>query len=819
MKKRFTLFFIPLLFSLFITAFSYAQSEKGLGKISGKIIDNTAQPFAFVTVCLYKKSDTTLIKQSFTTLNGEFVFEEVMIGIYLISADAMGQKKTFSKPFSIDGQKEEKKLAWLQLMPDERELNTVMISSKKSLVTHKNGKVILNVAGSILATGNTAMEILAKAPGVTMDREGNISLRGKSGVEVMINGKPTYLSTDRLTALLRATNGNNIETIELMSQPPASYDAAGSAGIINIKLKKEDNYGTNGNVFAGAGYGRYYKSNGGISLNHRTKHFNIFGNYDYLNNKEYQDLKITRSNTLAEEKTSFDQKSLEVTTIKNNSYKAGIDYSINDKTIVGLVTNGDVNNNSSINDNFTAIGNQPGKIDSTLRATNPGRTEHKNQSYNINLKSVLDTIGQEFSADIDYSQFRSNNETVYNNMFYDVIGNSLKTPYIFRNATPSTVKIWAGKIDYVYPISHKTKLETGIKSSEVHTDNYFQFDNFIANNWQNDQDKSNRFIYKEQINATYANLNTTIHATTIQLGLRAELTHSEGNSPTTQTKVKRSYFNLFPNLLVNHKLSEQHDLGISFSRRIDRPDYQSLNPFLYYSDLYTFNQGNPLLKPQYTNSFELTYGYKKIYNATLGYSRTTDVITTTLISDTIAKTLIIKDQNLASQQTLNINVNVPLTFNKWWNTTNDITLYHTIFDTPDLLGSPFNSKKTTFLINSIHSFTLTPAINADLSINYQSTEAYGTYLLKPIYSIDIGISKSFADKRASLKLAANDVFNFAQARVRSAIKTQDYQLYQKQETRIFRLTFSYSFGSSQIKGVRERSKSSENEETRAKNGN
>ncbi len=816
--------FTKLLFLILLPALTpdfklSAQTLTGTGKIKGKVMDEQKKPASYATISLLRATDSTLVKKTLTTTDGDFIFEELLSGAYLISVEWIGYKRSVSNVLKINQAQQVNTAEAIILFPDPQQLNTVNVIRKKPAVETKNGKVILNVASSIIASGNTAMEILSKAPGVTVDREGHISLRGRNGVNVMINGKLTYLSSEQLAVLLRSTDGNTIETIELMSNPPSKYDASGSAGLINIRLKKSSSYGTNGSLTAGAGYGKFYKTNGGITLNHRTKYLNIFGNYNYVNAKDYQDLDLRRSSTSGDETTFFDQQGRDITLMKNNSYRAGMDYYINDKNTLGFLFNGYTNNNTTNNSNKTLIGHQLSGIDSSIVAANPGKSQYSNQSYNLNYKSVLDTSGQEFSADADYSRFQSNNQIVYNNYFYDNAGVSFKDPLIYRNASPSTVKIWSGKIDYTYPFNAKMKLETGIKSSYVHTDNDFQFENLQSDNWENDISRSNRFIYKEYVNAAYANLSKEFKNTSVQVGLRTEITSSEGNSPTTQNVVKRNYTDLFPNLSVSQKLSDQHDLGFSYNRRIDRPDYQSLNPFLYFNDLYTYSQGNPLLNPQYTNSFELTYGYKKTFNATLGYSRTKDVITTTLITDTVSKTILIKEQNLADQHTFNLNMSMPFTIIKWWNTTNNATLYYTSFNSPDLMGARFHSGKTSYLLNTTQSLTISPSVNAELSANYQSAQVYGTYSVKPLYSVDMGLSKSFAGNRANLKIAANDAFNLMKARISSAIPGQDYQLVQKQETRVFRLTFSYNFGSTLIKAVREHSGASGTEQKRVKSGN
>ena len=703
--------------------------------------------------------------------------------------------------------------------PDTTQLNTIYIRGKKPLVEVKNGIIILNVANSILATGNTAMQILARAPGVTVDQDGHINLRGKSGVNVMINGKSSYLSAEQLANFLRSMNGNTIESIEFMTQPPSRYDASGSAGIINIKLKKANGYGTNGSVTAGFGYGRFHKANGGINFNHKEKHFSIYGNYDYANTKEYEELKLKRSNTNAGELTFFNQHTYDVTQKGNNTYKAGIDYAINDRHILGIVFSGYNNKNTIQTENGTRIGKSPLLVDSTIRAVNPGRSYYRHQSYNLNYKASIDTSGQEINADVAYSVFSNSNDIVYNNYFYNPAGIQFKIPVIYRNATPSAIKIWSGKVDYLLPFTAKSKLETGLKSSYVHTDNNLVFESYSQDYWKNDPYRSNQFIYTEYVNAAYANFSKEFASTSLQIGLRAELTSSDGNSPTLQNRVKRNYFDLFPNLSLSHKFSEEHEGGMSYSRRIDRPDYHSLNPFIYFNDLFTYYQGNPLLKPQYTNSVELTYGYHKKLNFTLGYSHTKDVISTTLVTDTVRKTLYINDQNLASQHTYNLNVNMPVAITGWWNTANNATFYYTGFDSPDLMGTAFHSGKATYLLNTTQSFSISKSINAEASANYRSAQVYGTYAVKPLYSVDLGISNSFADNRASIKIAANDIFNLAKARISSAIALQDYQLIQKQESRIFRITFSYNFGNNLIKARKAKKNAADEEQQRVKPGN
>jgi len=815
MIKTITLFFIFCL--LFV--FSIAQAQIFQGKISGKLLDEKQNPIAFATISLHLKTDSNLVKGSISKDEGTFLFEQINYGAYFLKIEALGFETKFIDGIVVNANELKINLNELILKNQTEQLNEVSIIRKKPLIARKSDQTILNINNSILATGNTALEILSRAPGVSITNDGNISLRGKSGVNVMINGKLTYLSSDQVINLLRNTNGNAIETIALIHNPSAKYDAAGGGGIINIKLKKNENYGTNANLTLGGGYGSYYKSNGGINFNHRNQKINLFGSYDYSNNKEFENLALKRSNQYESEITYFDQKGRDVYNRINNSYKIGLDYEINPKNTIGLMFNGYDNNARNTTLNTTSIGALPSSIDSSIVMKNLGRYQYNNQTYNLNYKAVIDTNGQELNIDLDYATFKNTSNSIYENDFYDAKGSILKHSFIFRNAAPSSINIWSGKVDYSYPFSEKTKLETGIKSAFITSDNNFVQENLINNNWINDVNYSNRFNYSEAINAAYLNVNHKFKGIELQFGLRAELTNSEGYSPSTQSQVKRNYIDFFPNVSLTKVVNDNHEFGLSYNKRIDRPDYQSLNPFIYFADLYTFSQGNPYLNPQYTNSFDVSYNFKHQWTASFGYSYTKDVITTTLINDPLKKTLFILEQNLASEQNYNLNIGAPIMITKWWETNNDFTLYYNKFKSPNLMGTPFNSGKLSYIINSSHTFNISQSINAELAMDYHSAQVYGTYAVKPLYGIDFGISKSFAAKRANVKFAVNDVFNMRKANIKSAIPLQDYQLYQKQESRIYRLSFSYNFGSSAIKAVRERSKSSDTEQNRVKSGN
>lgn len=798
--------------------FSAAKAQTGAGKLSGKVLDEKHANLSYASVSLLKAKDSTLIKGSITEDNGTYIFSNLADGQYIIAINMVGYAKVLKGPYLINDTHKTHTVDQVELVPTSKQLNSVNIVSRKPLVERQVDKTVLNIENSVLAAGNTALEILQKAPGVTVDKDGNISLRGKKGVMVMIDGKPTYMSSEQLANLLRSTEGNAVQSIELITNPSAKYDAAGNSGIINIKLKKNKNYGTNGSVNAGAGYGRYYKASTGLSLNHREKKFNVFGDFNYSRRKQYHDLDIMRVNNTTSDQTYFNQTSEGVGPRRNYNFKGGLDYFIDSVNTIGVAINGYNGGGNNDTKVLTLIGSQPLRTDSSVYATTPNEFRYTGITYNLNYKGTIDTAGQEISADIDYSKYKNSNDNYYNNNYLDINGQPYKTPYIFRSFAPSQVSVFAVKADYTYPFSKKMKLDAGLKSSVVSTDNNITFENFLASSWQNDAGRSNQFKYDENINAAYLNLKREFTGTTVQLGLRAEQTNSKGNSVTEQIVSKRHYLNLFPSLFVNHVLSKNNEIGFSYSRRIDRPDYGDLNPFISFVDLYTYGIGNPFLNPQYTNSFEVSYSWKKTVNATLGYSHTNDAITRVLLSDTLQKTLFITSKNLAVKKSYNLNINSPINIFKWWTTNNNLTVFYNKFSTPNLLGAPYSSGKLSFNANTNHTVTLNTSTNLEMSGYYQSGMVEGTLAMKPQYGIDLGASKSFANKKLNVKFAANDVFNLQKWRITSALPGQNYSVNEKEESRIFRLTCTYRFGSNDIKAARQRSKGSAAEQSRVRSG-
>jgi iron complex outermembrane receptor protein len=794
---------------------AYAQPAKSSAKITGALLDEKGKPMDYATVTLLNATDSSVVKGTLSNDAGTYAFDHINTGTYIIKATVVGYEKTASKPFTVtDGAVVT--VPELKMQQASHALNAITITASKPLIEHKIDRTVMNVENSVLAAGNTALEILERAPGVSVDKDDNISLKGKQGVTVMINDKLTYLTSTQLATLLRSTDGTTIQSIEIITNPSAKYDAAGNSGIINIKLKKNKQSGTNGSVTLGAAYGATFKDNGTVTLNHKEGNLNVFGSFSHDDRKREHTLNIKRIVTDSTgAKTYFNQFSSIPNDNHNNSYRLGADYDISSKNTIGFLVNGYFNKEQDDNANKTYIGTQPNVVNSYQTTTSQINQTYNNIALNLNDRYKIDTAGQELAIDLDYSKFKNNSNAHYDTYFYLPDGSSMAPPVFLRNQTPSVITIRTAKVDYTYPINKILKLETGFKLSDVKTDNNLQAQKQVNGSFINDTTLTNRFVYTEKVDAVYVNLSQNYKNFSIQTGLRGEYTSSIGNLITNNQVVKRHYFDLFPSVFINQTLNDKNELGLSYSRRIDRPGYDALNPFVYYLDQYTYEKGNPFLNPQYTNNFEFNYTYNKSITLTLGYSHTSDAITQILLTDPISKATYQTNLNLQSQNNYNVNLYAPYTITKWWEGNVNITGFYLKFKTDTLLGGKLDNGRAAYQIRTTQTFKIAKGYKAELSSYYNSAMTYGIFNIKPQYANDLGISHSFADKKANIKLSMSDIFNTRRNDVTSYYQANDLDIKQKNESRITRLTFTYNFGNNKIK-VRQHQSGADDEKGRVK---
>ncbi|MGV3706064.1 MAG: TonB-dependent receptor domain-containing protein [Arcticibacter sp.] len=793
-----------------------AQDIVSGSEIDGVVKDANQKPVDYATVSLIRVADSAAVKSVMTDGKGRYSFKNIPASAYRVAVHQVGQSKHLSEVVTLNTSNPVLHMKPATLSPDSKQLKEVNIAVQKPAIERRGDKLIVNVENSSVSAGSTALEVLQRAPGVSLDKDDNVALKGKQGVLIMIDGKPTYLSNTDLAAMLRNMQSNEIESIEIINNPSARYEAEGKSGIINIKLKKNKNYGTNGTFTLGAGYSSKRKSNTGITLNNRNEKLNIFGNYNYNNSQGEQHMQIDRVNAGQTTSAIFNQTGNADRAWYNNNFKVGADVFLNKNNTIGVLATGYINQWREMYSNGTLIRSMQGVLDSSLLSQNDSRSNYNNLSYNLNYKSVLDTAGRELTVDLDYANNDSKSRMLYDNVYAYASGTQ-KVNELLENKTPSGINIYAVKTDYTHPFSKSFKMETGFKLSWVKTDNDFQARRMGSQQWEDDPRRSNHFIYDESVKAGYVNFRKEFKKVNVQVGLRAEQTGSKGNLVTTGQVVERDYLDFFPSAAVNYTVNENNSMGITYSRRITRPAYDDLNPFEYFLDRYTYNQGNPFLNPEYTNTFELSYTLLKKYNASVSYTKTTDVMTQVLLPAPEKSALYQTNANLAEQLSYSFNLSAPFTYTKWWNSNTNLTVFNNHFKSPNLNGQVLDNSQTAFQVFHSENVTLNSSTSFELSGNYQSKLIYGTFLVQPQYAIDFGFSKSFMAKKVNLKLAVNDVFKTRRGKISSAYPGLDYSVNQRFDSRTARLTLSYKFGNNNLKESRKRSTGLDSEAGRIKN--
>jgi iron complex outermembrane receptor protein len=801
---------VAVIAGMAITTQGFAQGRTG---ITGNVKDNTGKGIASVSIALLQAKDSSLVKADVSDANGHFDIAG-KAGKFLLSYSMVGFEKKFSPVFELQaGQSYNAGDATLEAAA--KKLQDVTVTSKKPMIEIKADKTIFNVESSINATGSNALELLQKSPGLQVDNNENISMKGKSGVKVYVDGKMMQLDTKDLAAYLKSINSNDVEAIEMISNPSAKYDASGNAGIINIRLKKNKKFGTNGSATAGLVQGVTPKGNASANLNYRDKKVNLFSNVSGNMGMYENTLNLYR----VQKDTAYDQKSTNRNENKTINAKIGADYFMNSKNTIGFLVNGSFTENTWSSNSHTDVTYNPtSTYIKTLQAFNTIPGHRNNLNANMNYR-YADTSGKEINFDADYGLFRGTGQSYQPNYYTDK-NNALIYQAIYRNNTPTDIDIYTAKLDVDLP-KWKGKLGYGVKFSYVDTRNAYEFFNVVGGASIKQLNRSNSFDYQENVNAGYINYQRQFSPKwSIQAGLRAEQTNSKGvltredGVVQADNTVERSYFNLFPSAAVTWTINQKNTLNLTFSRRIDRPTYQDLNPFENKLDELTYEKGNAFLRPQYTNNIELTHTFLGMINTTVGYSHVKDYATQT--TDTTNNATYVMQQNLATQQIFSASIGSPTPIKKWWNGYANIWYSHQIFDGA-IGGKDVHTNIPMFGAYLQQSFTLGKDYTAEVSGWFNGPSVWGaTWKTKSQGGVDVGLQKLLLNKQMTVKISATDIFHTA-----PWTATSDFGgLYIKGsgswESQTFRATMTYRFGSNQVKAARQRQTGLESEAKRIK---
>jgi iron complex outermembrane recepter protein len=784
--------------------------------IRGKVLTESHLPAESSTILLLKYVDSSIVSSDIAGKEGLFKFNNVLPGDYLLLVTKIGFNKSYTGPYHVTmGQA--LTIDDITISSSSKQLNEVTIVSTRPEIEVSPGKITINIPNSLTAIGSSAFEILRGSPGVRVDNSNNISIIGRQSALITIDGKPTNLSGDNLVSVLRSMQSDVIERIELITAGSAKEDAS-AGGIINIVLKRGNNIGANATITAGAGYGRYYKDNAGIAFNDRTKKFNVFGNYNYSANKTFHDFNIARvidfNNVISNYNVNY--KGVQIN--NNNTFSLGTDYFISPNQTIGFLVNGSIVNDSYIKDNNLKILNQSA-LDSTIISNSNVKRHISKENYNLNYNGKLDNSGKTLTANFNYNTFnRASNEYIVND-FYDANGNTYRNPLLLQNLSPSNIHSWISKIDFADPISKTSKLEAGIKYSDVTSNNDLIFGPFINGNYTSDPAFSNHFVYTENVNAAYINYENKFDKINIDAGLRAEQTIAKGNSLTLGHVANSNYTDLFPHVLLTYIKDDKNEFSLSYNRGITRPNYEELNPFLYYTDLYDYRSGNPGLKPEYSNLFELSYNYNKTFTTTLY---------THILSN--ASEFNFYKQNDTSKVNINTNINLgtvysygikffaPVVFTSWWNANFDVDAAYQRYVSYPANGN-LNKGTQDIIFNSEQYFIISKTLIAEISGKYESPSFYGVNQFKAYYNVGAAISKQLFNKRGSIRLNASDIFNTIRDRAFSNYGGLNITTMDKVETQVVRLTFTYRFGKTTLKAVPAHHTGNEEEQGRTKSNN
>ena len=788
----------------------YAQLSPSI--IQGRVLTRDHSSAEAATIVLLKYKDSAIVNSAVINKTGAFQFVNLPPDSYLLLVSKVGYDKYYSGPYKVSAG-QVMVADDVVLNPAANVLKEVSVVASRPDVEVRPGKIILNLPNSLIAAGNSAFDVLRQAPGVRVDNNENISIVGHQSALITIDGKPTNLTGEDLAGILKGMQTNTIDRIELITAGSGKYDAA-AGGIINIILKKGKNYGANATVTASAGYGKYYKSNVGAVFNYRSEKINVFGNYNFTDNKTFHDYNTERvinfDNVLSNYNVDYNstQKSY------NHAFNLGTDYFISANHTIGFLVNGTVRTDDFVKNDKLNIYNQS-VLDSTIIANSNVHRKYTTLNYNLNYRGKLDEKGSTLSADLNYSTYDRNSAEYITNDFYNASG-SLYRDSLLENLSPSNIHIWLSKIDYSNVMSKTSKLEAGLKYSDVTSNNDLIFGPMVNGVYQSDPRFSNHFVYTENVNAAYINYEGKFNKFGVTASLRAGQTIAKGNTINDDHVVNYNYLDFFPHVLLTYSQNEKNDFSLTYSRGIQRPAYEDLNPFLYYSDLYDYRAGNPNLKPQYSNTVELSYTYNKTYVVTLYSSIISDAYDFPYYeqNDT-TKVNITTHKNLGKIYNYGARFFVPVTFTSWWNASFNVDASYQRYVVYPVNGT-LNKGTQDIIFSGLQNFAISKTVSAEISGNYESPNFYGINQLKANYSVNAAIGKQLFNKMGSIKLNVSDIFNTKRDRAQTNYENIDLTATDKRESQVARLVFTYRFGKTSIKGTPAHNPGTEEEQKRTK---
>jgi outer membrane receptor protein involved in Fe transport len=798
-KKKLVLLFVLMLSMIAVAQnkqFQKNQDASALGKIKGIVTDNTTkQKVEFATIALYKQKDSSLVNGVVAGINGDFQLEEIPFGRYFMKINFIGYMQLVIDSIAIRPSSPEINLGQIKLKSNTAQLGEVEVSSEKSTLQLGIDRKIFNVEKSIVSEGGSASDVLQSIPSISVDIDGNISMRGSGNVTVLIDGKPSGLTGSSRAAILQQIPASSIESIELITNPSAKYDPDGMSGIINVITKKNKLNGFNGSLSVGAGTGDKYNASANISF--RNSKWNVYLNYGFRSNNRTGGGSTFRQNFLSDTTFYLSQDFNSLNKTISHNIKGGIDFYLNDRNTLGaaVLYNTGSESSSEVVNYFEANNNN---VRSASYARDVETSEKPtNIDYNLNYRKTFSKPKKEFVFDATYSD-----ASAFKNENYSERNYTLKyepknvSPFKQNTETNSKNNIISAQVDYVQPFNNQMKWELGAKTTlrTIGSDFSSNVFDYTETAFILDTNRSNNFLYKENIYAAYSTFSGTIKNFGYQLGLRAEEANTTSKQITSDETFTYNYFNLFPSIHLSQKFKKEQECQLSYSRRINRPNTRNLNPYKDYSDPYNIRYGNPYLRPEYIHSYELSYMkyFKKGVLTSTAYFRQTDGVIQRykIISD--STTSFITFINIDKSQSYGIELIVKADLTKWWNITFSSNGFQTVIDGG--AQADLQNENLSYIIKLLSNMRIWKNMDIQFTANYIGPTATLQGEVKAMFTMDLGLKKEVF-KNASLSLNISDLTD---ARKMQIVANNDPTFYQemnrKRESRIATLTFSYRFG-------------------------
>lgn len=769
--------------------------------INGKVLDENEQGMIAANVYLMQAADTSFIRGTMSNDDGRYIFEKVKAGSYIVQVTSVGYNNVYTMAFELSDHQDR------QLEPirpkSGLDLDEVLVVEKKPLYVPEPDGLVINVENSIVSAGATALDILERSPGVVVDRQNNnISLVGKEGVNVMINGKLSYMPISSLVQFLQGMSADNIKSIKLITIPPANFDAEGNAGYIDIRLRRRTDEGFNGSFSASYGYGRGHVSNDNINLNFRKNKFNLFGSYSYVLNAQEQLFETDRTingSTVDQSMTIGLRDPIQ----RNHNVRLGVDYQLTDKTIIGGLVSGYDNkwtmealNTNKVLQDFDLM--QVNAVGSTER------NQWRHSSANLNLKHNL-TENEFVSFDVDFLDFYNENPTDYTNAVFNG-SNTFVGEELTESQKVTPIDIWVGKADYHKRFNENFSLDLGVKAVNSSFDNKVSVQMFEGDEWVSDPSLSSNSELVENIWAAYASADVKLgEKTSGKFGLRYEYTDSNLDTETDGRVVDRQFGRFFPSAYLSHNFNDNFGANVAYSRRITRPTFNEMAPFVYLIDPTTFFAGNVAIQPSFTDAYKLDLRYKTIFFS-LQYSvQDSTIARFQQRYDPATNRLLLLSENLKNSKTLSLTVGFPIQLTKWWNVRAN-AMYFQQENNSYIEGEPIQLKKDYVQFNAAQSFKLPKGFSSELSFFYVGPRISGTLNFGQIYGLNWGLQKNLGGNWGSLRFNVNDVLNSVKLAASAEVPAQQlmYNGTFDFSQRTFMLTYSRNFGNQKVKSARQR---------------